>query len=79
MKSYSYVAMCVDGKQTSTIEIWREGNIFRAYEYDEAVYAGGWLGLMEYIKKWKESKTALKKYLEETIGAAVTFEQTISE
>lgn len=76
MKTYSNVKMVVDGKDTAELEIWREHNIFRIFEYGDNVFAGGYTNAIEYIEDWKQKKRELRDFLEAT-GHAVTFEQTI--
>ena len=73
MRTYRAVKMLVDGKETSTLDIYREHNTFHIFEYDENVFCGGYLGVVDYIETWKEKKQPLKDFLEAS-GHAVEFQ-----
>lgn len=76
MRTYSYARMIVDGRPTSELEIFREGNTFSAYEYGENVFTGSYSKVMAFIEGWKAKHSELVKFLEAT-GSAVSYEQTI--
>ena len=76
MRSYSYVKMVVDGNTTSSLDIYREHNIFSVFEYDMNVFSGSYTGTMQFIENWKEKKQPLRTFLEEA-GHFVTYEQSI--
>lgn len=77
MRTYSYVALVVDGKETSKLEVYGEHNNFNIFEYDENVFSGGYNRAMEFINAWKDKQSNIKEWLE-SIGMTATFEQTIS-
>ena len=76
MRTYSYVRMLVDGVETSSLEIYREHNTFFVYEYDENVFRGSYINVIEYIDRWKRMKDGIIEMLE-SVGKRVKFEQTI--
>lgn len=76
MKSYSYVALVIDGRETNKLDIFKEHNTFSVYEYDENVLTGGYLKVMEFINKWKEKNENIKQLFEAS-GSTVEFKQTI--
>lgn len=76
MRSYSYVKMMVDGKETSSLDIYREWNTFTIYEYDECVFRGSYGEAIQFIENWKSNKSQIQKFLE-TSGHSVRYEQTI--
>lgn len=76
MRSYSYVKMMVDGKETSSLDIYRECNTFTIYEYNECVFRGSYGEAIQFIENWKEKKQPLRTFLEEA-GHFITYEQSI--
>ena len=76
MRTYSYVKMLVDGKETATLDIIRIGNTFSVYEYDVVVFVGSHGQVVDYINKWIDAKEDIRNYLE-TAGHTVDFIQLI--
>lgn len=76
MRTYSYIKMIVDGKPTSELEVFKEGNTFSVFEYDENVFTGSYSKVIAFIDGWKKKHNELVKYLE-SIGSTVGYEQTI--
>ena len=76
MRSHSYVKMVVDGKATSSLDIYREHNTFSVFEYDMNVFKGNYTGTIQFIESWKEKNQSLRVFLEEA-GHSVTYEQSI--
>lgn len=76
MRSYSYVKMLVDGKETATLDIIRIGNTFSVYEYDATVFVGSHCQVVDFINKWIDAKSDMREYLE-TAGHTVEFIQLI--
>jgi len=75
MRTYSSIALVVDGKETSKLEMWKEHNIYSAYEYDENVFVGGYSKMMEFIEGWKKKNQGIKMMLE-AAGHSAEFAQT---
>lgn len=76
MKSYSFVKMFVDGKETATLDIYKEHNVFHVFEYDENVYDGDYTGVMIFIDNWKQKHQPLVDYIKSK-GEEVHYEQSI--
>ena len=76
MRTYSYVKMIVDGKETAKLDIYAEHNVFQIFDNSGNVFSGSHHGAMEYIESWKMRLNDIRTYLE-TAGKFVSFEQTI--
>ena len=76
MRSYSYVAMKVDGNETAKLDIFSEHNIFHIYEHDINVFSGGYTGTIKFIEDWKIKINDIKMFLEAQ-NHDVVFEATI--
>ena len=64
MKSYSRVSMFVNGKETAFLEIFKEHNIFQAFEHDSNVFSGSYSGVVAFIEKWQANKKDLVAFME---------------
>ena len=63
MKTYSEIAMIVNGNKTDCIEIFREHNTFSAFRDSENVFMGGYGELMNFITEWQNKNTDIVNFL----------------
>lgn len=77
MQTYSYAKLVVNGKDTDTLDIFRDGNRFAIYDYEQCIYDGfSAREVITIIDAWKKRHSSLVEYLQNN-GWEVHFEQTL--
>lgn len=63
MRTYSEIALIVNGNKTDCIEIFREHNTFSAFRDSENVFVGGYGELTNFIEGWQNKNTDLVNFM----------------
>lgn len=74
MRTYSFVKLMVDGKQTTALEIYGQHNVFHIYHLDENVFTGSWIRAKDFVDAWKRNLEDLVNFLKAN-GHEVKFEE----